>query len=193
MYSIENMDYYDVKGLVLGLLHKLGITSYQFGSPKERIWDQESAAILLDGKDYLGAFGKLDKSVVYHFKIKTADLYAFAFDFDTLFNNRQVNKLFTPIPRFPFVPFDLALLVDADVPVGVIESEIKKVAGPYFQSAQLFDFYKGEQIPAGKKSVAFSLTFISKERTLQEEEINVAIKNILKHLKTQFGAELRQR
>ncbi|MBN2357634.1 phenylalanine--tRNA ligase subunit beta, partial [candidate division KSB1 bacterium] len=189
----KEIDFFDIKGVVIALINKAGITPYQFVPALENIWDQESAGLMINGKEYLGTFGKISKPVLAKFKIKVDDVYAFALDFDLLFNHRRVEKIFDSIPRFPSVPFDLALLVDANIAVGEIKREISNKGGPYLKEIQLFDFYKGDQIPAGKKSIAFSLTFSSKERTLKESEINTAVSTILDHLKKQFGAELRPR
>ncbi|HOC24516.1 MAG TPA: phenylalanine--tRNA ligase subunit beta, partial [bacterium] len=104
----------------------------------------------------------------------------------------QVHR-FEAIPRFPLVPFDIALLLDSDTPVGDVEEAIRKTGGKHLVNVHLFDYYQGEQVPQGKKSVAFSLNFCSKERTLGVEEVERAVATILAQLAGQFGAVLRQR
>jgi phenylalanyl-tRNA synthetase beta chain len=183
-------DFFDIKGAVTALLQKAGIHGYQLGKSTGSIWDSQSASISANGQ-IIGTFGKLREDICSHFKLREGDIFAFSFDFDEIYDNRADLKKYDPVPRFPSVPFDLALMVDAAVPVGDLEAEIVKSAGPHLSSVTLFDFYIGDQVGAGKKSVAFSLTFSSKERTLSEEEVKQAITKTLSQLSHKFGAELR--
>ncbi len=188
----KEFDFYDIKGVVEGLLEKLGIEKVTQESAHNVFWGTESSKVIVDGKS-CGAFGKIADDVLALFKIKTNDLFAFYFDFDKLFENRQNEKIYEPVPRFPSVPFDLALLIEVNVSAGNLEKEIWKSGGENLVDVRLFDYYKGEQVESGKKSVAFSLTFSSKERTLSDDEIENVIDQILAHLSEQFGAQLRDR
>ncbi|NIA29164.1 MAG: phenylalanine--tRNA ligase subunit beta [Actinobacteria bacterium] len=188
----KEFDFYDIKGVVEGLLAKTGIEKFEQESAHDVFWDAESSKVIVDGKS-CGAFGKITDDVLTLFKIKTNDLFAFYFDFDKLFENCRKEKIYNPVPRFPSVPFDLAILIDVNVSAGSLEKEIWKSGGENLVDVHLFDYYKGEQVEAGKKSVAFSLTFSSKERTLSDDEIENVIDQILAHLSGQFGAQLRDR
>lgn len=90
--------------------------------------------------------------------------------------------VYKPLPRFPAVERDLALLCDDDLPVAEIEKAIRAAGGRYLESVRLFDVYRGAQITAGKKSVAYSLMFRSPEGTLTDAEIEPALKKIFKSL-----------
>ena len=186
-----DFDFYDIKGVAHHLLSKLGVTDLELSPQSSPIWDQASVHVRVNGQG-LGSMGRLSREICEEFKIKQDDLYAFLFDFDILSAAAAKQPFFEPIPRFPSAPFDVAILADVDTPVARIEQAIRESGGPYLRSVQLFDFYKGEQIPAGKKSLAFSLTFSSKERTL-EKEVGQWIEAILTHLKVTLGAELRPR
>ncbi len=186
----EAFDFYDIKGVVTAFLNKCGIENYELKPAKSSYWDAHSALVLVDGKE-VGEFGKIDKKISSLFKIKVQDVFAFCLDFKTIYENRTTLKEFVPVSKFPSSPFDVALLIDVNIPIQNVLDEIWKSAGPYINNVHLFDFYKGEQIQQGKKSVAFSLTFSSKERTLDDEEVDRAVQGVLKHLKTLFGAELR--
>ncbi len=188
----QNFDFYDIKGLAYAFLAKLGLHNLSHATGHEPFWDSESTQIMM-GEQVIGSFGRLRAEVCDHFKIKSTDVFAFYFDVDTLYACRQQEKRFDPIPRFPSVPFDLAILVDVDTPVEAVEKAIRASAGPYLRSCGLFDFYQGEQVPPGRKSLAFSLTFSSKERTLSDEEVEEGVKGILQHLATSLHAELRPR
>jgi len=85
----------------------------------------------------------------------------------------------------------MALVIDVNIPIGQIEREIWRAGGAHLVNVHLFDYYRGEQVAKDKKSIAFSLTFSSKERTLDENDIQQAIQKILAHLKSLFAAELR--
>jgi phenylalanyl-tRNA synthetase beta chain len=190
--AAQNFDFYDIKGLATAFLHKLGISNLNLDVSNDSYWDSENALITVEGHT-VGSFGRIGSEVCEHFKIKTADVFGFCFDFETLFTLRPQARLFEAIPRFPSVPFDLALLVDVDTPVAAVASAIWASAGPYLRSCTLFDFYQGEQVPAGRKSLAFSLTFSSKERTLSDEEVEESVKGILQHLAAGLNIELRPR
>ena len=106
----------------------------------------------------------------------------------------QIKKslvIYSPLPKFPAVNRDLALLCDAAVPVGELMQTIRTAGGKLLESVSLFDIYEGEQIPTGKKSVAFNLTLRSKEETLTDEAIDACVSKIVKKLAA-AGAELRR-
>lgn len=90
---------------------------------------------------------------------------------------------FRPLPRFPAVERDLAVLCGAALPVAEIEKTIRACAGRHLESVKLFDVYRGSQIADGQKSVAYSLTFRSAEGTLTDDEVDAALSRILKNLK----------
>ena len=99
--------------------------------------------------------------------------------------------MFKQISKFPVVERDLAIAVDKTVAWGDMVDVIKNSAGEYLEDVKLFDIYTGDQIAEGKKSMAFNLTFVSVDRTLNLEEIDQTIQNILKALNEKLGAELR--
>lgn len=191
--SAGGFDFYDIKGLVTALLTQIGIRDFRLVPAVGGWWDQESSGLALGQGTCIGGFGKLNRDIASEFKIKIDDLYAFYLDFDQLYAARPAGTIFQPIAKYPSVPFDLALLLDANTPVGEVTSSIRAAGGTHLAQVTLFDFYKGEQIPPGKKSVAFSLTFTSRDRTLDVADVEDAIADILNQLKRQFGAELRPR
>ena len=111
-------------------------------------------------------------------------------DVDLLFQNAKLERQYRPLPKFPAVTRDLALLCDDDIPVLTLERAIAKAAGSLLEGIKLFDVYKGAQIAEGKKSVAFSITLRSAESTLTEEQVSAAIKRVMKALEA-AGAVLR--
>ena len=99
--------------------------------------------------------------------------------------------MFEELSAFPPVEQDLALVVDRDVPADSVVAGVKAVAGELLQDARIFDLYEGNQVPAGKKSLALRLSFRSGERTLSEAEVNELRAKILESLKASIGATLR--
>jgi phenylalanyl-tRNA synthetase beta chain len=186
----QSVDFYDIKAVMANLLSKLGIHGFDLRQNAQGYWDHTAVSVYL-GEKLAGVCGKIDSEICTQFKIKTPDIYAFYLDFDSLFENRRQKIVYEQISRFPSVPFDLALLVDYELPIGKLEQTIRSVSGSQLTDLRLFDYYTGEQIQKGKKSIAFSLTFSSKERTLSEEEVNTIIQAILVQLANLYGAELR--
>ena len=186
----EQFDFFDIKGAVIGVLRKFGISSFQQVKVREKYWDYENSGIEVDGH-YLGSYGKISNKICSSFKLKTSDIYGFYLDVDLIAKYWSKYNVYNSVPRYPAIHFDLALVADANIPVGRIEQEIKDAAGPYLQKMHLFDFYKGDRIQKGKKSIAFSLTFNSKERTLKDKEVELSIENILSSLKEKLNAQLR--
>ncbi|HOT97189.1 MAG TPA: phenylalanine--tRNA ligase subunit beta [bacterium] len=187
------VDFYDIKGLFYALIEQLGIQGVTLGVAQGAYWAPESAGIYLKDQSLLGSFGRLSEAVLQSFKLKTADCFGLVLSFDQLYAHRLVHRRFQPIARFPMIPFDIALLLDDEIAVGAVEQAIRESGGEYLVKVHLFDYYQGEQVPKGKKSVAFSLNFCSKERTLGVNEVEQQVAAILARLSAQFGAELRPR
>ena len=117
-------------------------------------------------------------------------VYAFSLDTTVLFHHSKTDKVYRPLPKFPAVTRDLALICNDDIPVLALEKAIKKGAGNLLEKIKLFDVYKGEQIENGKKSVAFSISLRSADSTLTEEHTATTMKEIMNELE-KIGAVLR--
>ena len=102
------------------------------------------------------------------------------------------NKKYTEVPKFPAVERDIAIIVDERVEVGQIEKIITKKSKKLLERMQLFDIYRNEKLGENKKSVAYSLIFRDKNKTLSDEEINIVMENIISELEKQLGASLRK-
>ena len=120
-----------------------------------------------------------------------AELYAAELRFDALYENKGSKPLYQPLPKFPAVTRDIAVVCDAAVTVGELEDAIRKGAKGLLKDAALFDIYTGTGIAPGKKSVAFNLTLRSDDRSLTAEEADADVKSILTALEQECGAILR--
>jgi phenylalanyl-tRNA synthetase beta chain len=110
---------------------------------------------------------------------------------DVLVKNSSDEMNVKPLPKFPAITRDIAMVVDDEITVAKIEGIIKNKAGQIFESLKLFDVYKGEQMQKGTKSIAYSIVFRSPARTLTDDEVSTTMGNIYKALKDKLGAELR--
>ena len=115
---------------------------------------------------------------------------SFSLDVDSLFQLACPEKTYVPLPKFPAVTRDLALICEQDLPVRELEKAIQSGGGALLESIQLFDVYQGEQIDAGKKSVAFRLCLRSSDTTLTDDAANAVMKKVMKQLE-KIGAVLR--
>ena len=112
-------------------------------------------------------------------------------NFDALFAVRSTDPRYTPLPKFPAVTRDIALVCDEAITVGALEACIRKGAKGLLKEVTLFDIYRGQGVPKGKKSVAFSLVLRSDEKSLTAEEAEEDLQQILATLKNELGALLR--
>ena len=119
------------------------------------------------------------------------DVFAAQLDFMDLLAQRAGEARYEPLPRFPSVTRDIAVVCDRAVTVGALEDCIRRGAKGLLKDVSLFDIYTGSGIPEGKKSVAFNLTLRSDDRSLTAQEADEDVKSILESLKAECGAELR--
>ena len=175
----EGEDFYTLKGVVETLFRGLRV-SYT-ASAEPYLHPGRQAAVLLAGQT-VGTFGELHPDLQEKYGFATR-VYLAEIRLAPLFEAERPVLKYKPLPRFPAVERDLALLCDEDLPVGEITDIIRRAGGRYLESVSLFDVYRGAQIAPGKKSVAFSLAFRSPDGTLSDEQIAPAMDKIIGHLK----------
>lgn len=184
------VDFYDAKGIVEELFAGLSISKYSVEVGEHYALHPGKTAIFKKGKEILATVGEVHPAVAENFGIGKK-VFIFEADVATLLRYTAKKFSFEPLPKYPSISRDLAILVDKDVAAGEVEKVISKSAGKFFKEVNLFDVYTGERISADKKSLAFAIKFQSNERTLKDEEADEAFKNILSQVKKVFGAELR--
>ena len=148
-----------------------------------------SAYVTIEGET-IGYFGELLPSISEKLGIDKK-AYVGEIYYDELKKYFDDKIAVKPVSKYPSVERDLAVTVDDNVPSGDISDTIYACGGETLENVELFDVYKGDQVAKGKKSIAFNLLFNAGDRTLSVEEIDEAVKVILKNLKDKFGAELR--
>lgn len=189
MYG-DKLDFFAIKGIAEQLMETLSITEYEIeASSDEYSYHPGRCAVLTLNNVRLGVIGEIHPKVAENYGI-TARVYSFTLNVDLLFENAKVEKTYTALPKFPAVTRDLALICDDEIPVLTLEKAIRRASGNLLETVSLFDVYKGEQIGADKKSVAYSLTLRSGEGTLTDEMIAATLKKVMKELE-KVGATLR--
>ena len=147
------------------------------------------AALSVDGVD-VGVMGQVHPLVAKNYGID-ADIYCAEINFTKLMDYRLPDPTYTPLPKYPAVTRDLALICDEAVTVAQAEDVITAAAGKLLQDVKLFDIYRGVGVPAGKKSMAFSLELRADDRTLTDTDSEAVVAKVLAGLKEQLNATLR--
>ena len=142
------------------------------------------------GETYVGVFGAIHPLVAKKYGLN-GEVLAAELAIDSLFAVADNTKLYQPLPKFPASTRDIAILCDDEIPVASLEKAIRNAVGKILENVTLFDVYKGDQIPSGKKSVAYSLIMRASDRTLTDEECDTAMKKAIAALENDFGATLR--
>lgn len=184
-------DYLDLKGIVENVLDTLGIENASFKRESENpsFHPGKTAALYLK-KDFIGTLGEIHPDVSENYGIEER-CYVAVLDLDVLISLRSMDKKYKPLPKYPAVTRDLAVLVDEYILAQQIEDIMKKQGSNMVESIKLFDVYKGSQVPEGKKSIAYSITYRLEHKTLTDAEVNKVHDKILRSLEHNLGAELR--
>ncbi|MGA1842491.1 MAG: phenylalanine--tRNA ligase subunit beta [bacterium] len=185
------VDYYDLKGLLELLLEGMGIRNYRFEEVTVPWLDEETSIQIMDNDLRFGILGQLSNNVKDVFDMKRPAFVA-ELDFDHLVKLARPGRYkFQAIPKFPPVLRDLAVVIDDFITYKQVIDLIREEGGELLKDVLLFDIYVGPQIPKGKKSLAFSLTYRSDMRTLTDEKVNDVHQQIFDRLNFELGAELR--
>ncbi|HIR57698.1 MAG TPA: phenylalanine--tRNA ligase subunit beta [Candidatus Gallacutalibacter pullicola] len=183
-------DFFTVKGAVEQLLERLGVMDWDIAaSSEEYSYHPGRCAVLTVGGERLGVLGEIHPQVAENYGIGER-VYCFSLDIALMYQYAQHEKTYKPLPKFPAVSRDLALICDDEIPVLDLEKAIRRGAGDLLEEIRLFDVYRGAQIEAGKKSVAFSITLRSADSTLDDGQISACMKRVMKELE-KAGAVLR--
>jgi len=187
----ETLDFYDLKGVVEALLDRLHLTDCIFVPTEHVTFQSGRVAKLLIGSTEIGVLGEVHPLVRESFDLPAQRVCLLEFDLETLLAKVPSSYYYQPLSRFPAVTRDLALIVDESIPAVQVRDAIARAGGRLLQKIELFDVYRGVQIPAGKKSLAYTLAYQAMDRTLTDEEVNKLQARIQRVLEKQLGAQLR--
>ncbi|MDI6602808.1 MAG: phenylalanine--tRNA ligase subunit beta [Patescibacteria group bacterium] len=190
--------FYELKGVVDLLLNKLGISNIWYDeyqpTPEESkfsLWHPKKCAEIKVNHEEIGFLGEISPRILDNLKIGTK-VTVFDIDFEKLSKLASEEHEYQPISRFPSAIRDLAILVPWETRIEEVLNEIETAGGLLIRDIDLFDIYEGEELPAGKKSLAFHIIYQAQDRTLTSEEINLLQKKIISVLEKNSGWEVRK-
>ncbi|MCD1259320.1 phenylalanine--tRNA ligase subunit beta [Paenibacillus athensensis] len=186
----ENVDFFDLKGIFERLIGYLGIEGLEYAAGTPQSFHPGRTAELFLNGPVIGRVGQLHPALQQARDLE--DTYVLEVELEPLIAASSGAIAYKLLPRYPAIGRDLAVVVDAAVPVGAMEQSIREVAGDLLESIQVFDIYTGERLGASKKSVAFALIYRHADRTLQDEEVTALHANVVSELAGKYAAELRK-
>ena len=183
-------DFFDIKGLVEGMLEVCGVVDWTLQKTDAPTFHPGRNAEVLLGNRRIGVFGEVHPEVLENYDLPYK-AYLFEFDLEGLADAATFAKRFEPISIYPKVARDLAIVVDKETLSDMPTELIYTTGGDSVDSVRLFDVYEGEQVPEGKKSLAYTITYHSATETLTDKAVNTLHDEVVKCLNRELGAELR--
>ena len=187
----EEADFFGLKGMAEVLLDELGLSSdAAFVKAEHPSFHPGRCAFLVLDNDNLGVMGELHPECVERNGL-TGRVYAWEIDLEAILGLAKTDRTYVPLPKYPAVERDLAVVLKKDIPAATVKEIICREGGECLASAELFDVYEGAQVPEGHRSLAYSLSYRAADRTLTDEEINPLQEAIVAGLERELGAKLR--
>ena len=184
-------DFFTLKGVVEDMLDSLGLGGRSEYAPTGEhpfLHPGRAADVTIDGEK-IAYIGQIHPEVMDNYNMK-GEVYVAVIDMPTLVPKATFDRKYEGVAKFPAMKRDLSMVMKKDIFVGQLEKIFKDKGGKLLESYELFDVYEGDQIEKGYKSVAYSLTFRAKDRTLEDAEVSKIVEKILDELK-KLGVELR--
>ncbi|WP_042146267.1 phenylalanine--tRNA ligase subunit beta [Paucisalibacillus sp. EB02] len=190
LWQMENkkVDFYLVKGIVEGLFEHLELPLTVNQAQLSYMHPGRTASLMLNGKE-IGFMGQLHPALEKEMDLK--ETYVFDINMETVLEEHHHEPSYTQIPRYPSVTRDIAFVLDNDVHAGVVQATISEVGAPLVKQVNVFDLYKGENLPEGKKSVAYNLLYQDPEKTLVDEEVEKSYQEIIQAVNEKYNAYVR--
>jgi phenylalanyl-tRNA synthetase beta chain len=186
----KKVDFYVMKGIVEGLMDRLGLL-HDVSFEKaiiDGMHPGRTANVLLRG-ERIGLIGQIHPTEQKKRDLK--ETYVMEMNLEAVLSIETNELIYVPVPRFPSISRDIALVVARETSAGMLEATIRQAGGKLLKDVKLFDLYEGDNVEEGKKSVAFSLTYFDPERTLTDEEVVKAHEKVLNALTVEADAQLR--
>lgn len=186
-----DVDYYNIKGVIDSLLNNFGVKGFEYvREENHHTFHPGRTANIIKENHVLGTIGEIHPDVLENYGMKER-VYIAEVDVELIAFLSNLNKKYKELPKYPAISRDIALVLDKEVLVKDIERIIWENGGKLVEDVKLFDIYTGDQIPAGKKSVAYSIVYRSLEKTLTDKEILEVHNIILEKLQNSLKASLR--
>jgi phenylalanyl-tRNA synthetase beta chain len=187
----HDLDFFDVKGVVERLLRRLQMHGVQFEAGQHPTFQPGRTARLRLGERDLGAVGEVHPAVRQAWELGERRVAAADLDLEALLALAPATRFVEPISAYPAVLQDIAVIVDEEVPASRVGELLAEAGGFLLKGVQLFDVYRGDPVPPGRKSLAFGLTFQAPDKTLSDKIVGRQVERIVSLLKEALGAELR--
>lgn len=186
----RSVDLFDLKGEVEAFLTKIFLDKIDFiPYPTTKALTEKGLSVEING-EYVGILGEVREELLRLYEIGQP-VFVAELRVEGISRHATKPRRFQPLPRFPVLLRDLAFVLSRDVSVGLVQKEIRAAGQPLLRHVELFDLYAGEQVPEGKKSVAFGLEFSANDRTLNQEEVDSILQRIIHRMEKSFEATLR--
>ncbi len=186
-----DVDFFDLKGVVEGLLDGLHVADVSFSRSEHPSLHPGRSAQVNVGKHKIGDFGELHPLVAATFELTAAPVLVGEFDLETLLDLMNPLHEVVPLPTTPPVLQDIALVVNEETTAAAVEAVIVKAGGHMLKDVRLFDVYRGGSIPTGQKSLAYNLVYQADDKTLTDQEVAKVHQKIVKTCERELGAHLR--
>ncbi len=187
----EKWDIIYLKGILESIFDNLRIDNVDYLQGSFPVFDKERNVLIKANNQKIGIFGKIQQSIVDFLGI-SGDVFLFELDFSVLYSLTDQQVIYKPLPKYPSIQRDIAIIVSEQITVDQINKTILNIDRHVIKKVELFDIFRGKQIEQGLKSVAFSIVFQAEDRTLTDEEVDKMMENVKIKLKDCFHAELRQ-
>jgi len=189
--GISITDFFSLKAIVNNFLEGLGAGHAEYrAASNQQFHPGRCASITLEGED-IGVLGEIHPTIQENWDLPQR-AYVALLDFEALVRHLTLRRVYRPIPKYPPVDRDLAILLDASIHAARVESVIQKAAGELLERLDVFDLYTGPPVPEGQKSMALSLRFRDPLRTLNDGMVDELIENIVSALERECSAQLRK-
>ncbi|MDI6781588.1 MAG: phenylalanine--tRNA ligase subunit beta [bacterium] len=186
----KGLGFYDLSGILHALFAEMGIHRYTIEETEDKRFHPCVCAKIMVGDERIGLIGQINPSITEHLKLPQ-NIYALEIEWQKTTALVNLTRKFTPLPRYPSVIRDIAILAKDDVSSSKIVGVIKEAGKGLIEDIRLFDMYQGEQVAKGYKSLAYSITYRSLDKTLTEGEVGVVHGKIVKLLEERLGVGVR--
>lgn len=186
----DEYDYYDLKGIFESIWERFNLPQPEYiRSKRPYLHPGQSAEVVLEGNN-IGYLGQVHPDILKRYDL-AKKVYLMELNLNAVAERINAKITFEPLPKFPAVERDLALVLPHKINADRIIARIKEIGGNLVERVELFDVYQGEQVGPGMRSMAFSITYRSKEKTMNDQEVNEVQTELLRKLNSEFGAAVR--